>query len=225
MINEPEKNCLLFFMKCPEKGKVKTRLAKEIGAIVTVELYKNFVLDLLSTLEKLGIDLWICFHPQNSREKLMGWLGRQYCYIPQKGADLGQRMKNSFLQAFDKDYHRVVVIGSDSPDLPSAFIKQALLCLETNDVVIGPAFDGGYYLIGFRANSFLPEAFEGINWSTNTVFRETMNIFETAKLKIHTLPGWSDIDTLCDVKNLMQRNQNTAFKHSKTMSYLGDFQY
>ncbi|MFQ6039921.1 MAG: TIGR04282 family arsenosugar biosynthesis glycosyltransferase [Candidatus Poribacteria bacterium] len=219
-MNEPDERCLLFFMKYPEKGRVKTRLAREIGAIVTVELYKNFVLDLLSTLEKLGMDLWVCFYPKNSREKLMGWLGKQYCYMPQKGADLGQRMKNSFLQAFDKDYHRVVVIGSDSPDLPSAFINQAFSYLETNDVVIGPAFDGGYYLIGFRANAFLPEAFEGINWSADTVFRETMNILEMAKLKIYVLPKWSDVDTLRDVKNLIQRNQDTEFRHSKTVSYI-----
>ncbi len=219
-MNKSDDRCILFFMKYPEKGKVKTRLSKEIGEVITVELYKNFVLDLLLMLEKIGIHLWVCFYPNNSQERLIRWLGKQYCYMPQKGEDLGQRMKNSFIQAFDKGYRRAIVIGSDSPDLPVAFINEAFLYLKTNDVVIGPALDGGYYLIGFRYDTFLAEVFEGINWSTDTVFGETMNILEKAGRKIHILPKWSDIDTLADLKNLVMRNQDTGFRTSKTFLYI-----
>jgi len=207
-------------MKYPEAGQVKTRLSREIGEIITVELYRNFVLDMLSTVEKLGVDLWMCFYPNNSQEKLMKWLSKQHCYIPQKGEDLGQRMKNGFIQAFARGYRRVIIIGSDIPDLPGAFINDAFSSLNTNDVVIGPAFDGGYYLIGFRHDAFLPEAFEGINWSTDTVFRETTNILKKAERKMYLLPEWSDIDTLVDVKNLVVRNQDTDFRYSKTILYI-----
>ena len=218
--NKSDEKCLLFFMKYPEEGQVKTRLSKDIGEIITVELYKNFVLDLLAMFEKPGIHLFLCFYPENSQEKLIEWLGNQYCYMPQKGEDLGQRMKNSFIQAFTIGYSRVIIIGSDSPDLPDAFINEAFLSLKTNDVVIGPAFDGGYYLIGFRSDTFLSEVFEGINWSTDTVFGETINILEEAGRKIHILPEWDDIDTLVDLKNLVLRNQDTEFRYSKTISYI-----
>jgi len=221
-VNKSDDRCIFFFVKYPEKGKVKKRLSIDLDESITVELYKNFVLDLISTLEKLEVHLWICFYPNNSREKLIKWLGNQYCYKPQKGEDLGQRMKNSFLQAFAKGCLRVIVIGSDIPDLPDAFINEAFLCLKTNDVVIGPASDGGYYLIGFRYDTFLPEVFEGIHWSTDTVFRETMNILEEAGLKIHILPEWSDIDTLADLKHLIRRNRDTDFKNSRTLSYISE---
>jgi len=207
-------------MKYPEQGQVKTRLAKELGEVVTVELYKNFILDLLSMLEKIGIHLWLCFYPKNSQGKLKRWLGNRYYYMPQIGEDLGQRMKNSFIQAFERDYSQVIVIGSDIPDLPSDFIKEAFWYLKTNDVVIGPASDGGYYLIGFKNDTFLLEVFEGIRWSTDTVFEETMNILKKLQRKIHILPEWSDVDTLADLKSLVMQNQDTEFRNSKTISYL-----
>lgn len=227
-MNKSNEKLILFFMKYPEKGlpsseakgQVKTRLAKELGEIATFELYKNFVLDLLSMLETLEIHLWICFYPVSSQEKLVEWLGEQYCYVSQKGDNLGQNMKNSFIHAFASGYRRVIVIGSDSPDLPGEFINEAFRSLKTNDIVIGPALDGGYYLIGFRYDTFLPEVFEGINWSTDTVFGETMNILAEAGCKIHILPEWSDVDTLVDLKNLFMRNQDTAFRYSKTISYI-----
>jgi len=98
-MNKSDEKLILFFMKYPEKGlpsseakgQVKTRLAKELGEIATFELYKNFVLDLLSMLETLKIHLWICFYPESSQDKLVEWLGKQYCYVPQKGENLGQK--------------------------------------------------------------------------------------------------------------------------------------
>jgi len=219
-------------MKYPEEGQVKTRLAKDIGERMAFELYKNFVLDVLSTLERLGINLRGCFYPEDSREKLVKWLGEQYCYAPQRGTDLGERMKNGFLQAFDEGYSRLIIIGSDIPDLPGDFINEAFSSLKRGDVVIGPALDGGYYLIGFRNDTFLPKAFEGITWSTDTVFRETMDILAKSGRKIHILPEWGDVDMLSDLKELVMRNRDTEFRNSKTIScilkneeILGSFDY
>ncbi len=217
--NKSDDRCVLFFVKYPKEGEVKERLSAALGETMTVELYRNFVLDLLSTLEKLGSRFWICFYPDNLQEKFKRWLGMQYCYMPQKGEDLGQRMKNSFIQAFAEGFQRVIIIGSDIPDLPGTIINEAFLFLETHDAVVGPSFDGGYYLIGFRYNNFSPRVFEGINWSTDTVFQETMKILKKAGCKIHVLPEWRDIDTLADLKDLFQRNRDTEFKSSRTISY------
>ena len=87
-------------------------------------------------------------------------------------------------------------------------------------MVIGPSFDGGYYLIGFRHDTFLPEAFDGICWSTETVFSETLTIVKNAGRRLYILPRWNDIDTCNDLEDLIERNQNTDFRRSMTFSYL-----
>ncbi len=222
VVIEPNKNCILFFVKYPEKGQVKKRLSMRLGEDVTAELYRNFVLDSLSALEGCGVQFLVCFHPPDSKNKFIEWLGKGYSYMPQRGDDLGQRMRNGFINMFDKNYQGVIIIGSDIPDLPSAFIDEALVSLQTHDVVIGPSFDGGYYLIGFKHDTFLPEAFDGISWSTETVFSETLTIVKNEGLRLHILPRWNDIDTYNDLKGLIERNQNTDFRRSMTYTYLSN---
>ncbi|MBI4650014.1 TIGR04282 family arsenosugar biosynthesis glycosyltransferase [Candidatus Desantisbacteria bacterium] len=158
--------CVLLFVKYPENGKIKTRLSSGFKKIDKVELYKNFVMDILSTINKLKIKLYICFYPGNAKKKFIDWMGGKYLYMPQNGLDLGGRMKNCFIKAFSLKFKRVIVIGSDLPDLPGKFIKNAFLFLNNHDVVIGPASDGGYYLLGFNSNTFVPDArnkYSGIN--------------------------------------------------------------
>ncbi|MDY6843806.1 MAG: TIGR04282 family arsenosugar biosynthesis glycosyltransferase [Thermodesulfobacteriota bacterium] len=212
--------CILFFVKCPEAGSVKTRLAAALQEINSVELYQNFVLDILSTLETLGVTFRICYYPEDKEDYCVQWLGKQYHYIPQKGEDLGHRMQNSFRHAFLEGFCRVVIVGSDSPDLPGDFIEEALTALEMQDSVIGPSFDGGYYIIGFRKDSFVPAVFGGIKWSTDTVFRDTMEILHHAGHKTYLLRKWGDVDTAADLKSLIERGKHTGFIFSKTMSYL-----
>jgi rSAM/selenodomain-associated transferase 1 len=219
-VNNSQKNCLLFFVKYPQKGQVKTRLSAELDEDITVELYRNFILDLLSMLKGLRIKFQICFSPADSQKKFEEWLGTQYFYVPQQGDDLGQRMKNAFIHAFDQGFQRAVIIGSDSPDLPGDLINEAFLYLETHDAVIGPSTDGGYYLIGFSKAAFLPEVFEGIGWSTDMVLRKTLTILEKAGLKFRQLPAWRDVDTLDDLKDLVQRSHNKSFSSSRTMLYI-----
>lgn len=223
VVIEPDKNCILFFVKYPEKGQVKKRLSMRLGEDVTAELYRNFVLDSLSALEKCGVQFLVYFHPPDSQKKFIEWLGKGYTYMPQQGDDLGQRMRNGFINMFDKNYQGVIIIGSDSPDLPGAFIDEALVSLQTHDVVIGPSFDGGYYLIGFKHDVFLPEAFDGIRWGTETVFSETITIVKNEGLRLYLLPRWNDIDTYNDLEGLIERNQNTDFRRSMTFSYLSTF--
>ena len=200
-------------------GRVKTRLAEQIGQDTAADLYRNFVTDILATLKSLDANFKIVFDPPHTENQFQRWLGEEYRYAPQIGQDLGQRMKNAFLQAFSEGFNRVVVIGSDSPDLPAEYLELAFKALETNDVVVGPSSDRGYYLIGFAKKAFLPDVFEGITWSSVDVFEQTLNILKKHKQRVYLLPQWHDVDTLTDLKSLLQRNRNTSFSKSETMSY------
>jgi rSAM/selenodomain-associated transferase 1 len=213
-------NCLLLFAKSSIKGQVKTRLAAEIGEDFAVKLYKCFVEDLISLVENLDVHLEIYFYPPHTRLNFSEWLGEQYCYTPQVGDNLGERLKNAFDNAFEVGFSKVVVIGSDSPDLPENFLRLAFKELESHDVVIGPSNDGGYYLIGFSRTSFLPVAFDGIAWSTSAVCKQTVEILKRHKLKIYLLPEWYDVDTRSDLEKLIARNKDTAFGQSKTTAFI-----
>lgn len=218
--NKSLNRCVLFFVKYPEKGQVKSRLSTEFDETLTVKLYKKFIHDLLAMLDKTDFTIVICYYPKDALDKFTMWLGSHYQYLPQKGEHLGQRMKKSFIDTFANNFGQAIIIGSDSPDLPLDYINEAFSSLKTHDAVIGPCLDGGYYLIGFTQNNFLPTAFEEISWSTETVFSETMTALSEDGLKIHILPKWSDVDTLSDLKALFKRNQKTEFSSSETMSFL-----
>jgi hypothetical protein len=99
-------------------------------------------------------------------------------------------------------------------------MRDAFVSLETMDSVIGPSLDGGYYLIGFRYDRFLPEAFQEIQWSTDTVFRQSLKTIEAAGQKVAVLPRWSDVDTLHDLHELMRRGMDSEFRSSRTISFL-----
>ncbi len=214
------KNCLLLFAKSPIKGQVKTRLAAEKGEDFTVELYKHFVEDMIYLVNNLGVHLKLCFYPPHTRLNFSEWLGEQYCYSPQVGDDLGERLSNAFDSAFEEDFSNVVAIGSDSPDLPVHYLKESFEALAKHDTVIGPSNDGGYYLIGFSKEGFIPEVFENIAWSTNSVFEQSEIILKRHGRKVYLLPLWHDVDTIEDLKSLISRTRNTAFEKSKTYSYL-----
>ena len=176
-----------------------------IGDEAAVRLYKRFLLEMLSTLNKGTFLFYLCVYPVDALEGLRTWLGQDYLYMPQQGGHLGERMKNAFIEALAMNFKRVVLIGSDIPNLPLEFIEEAFISLEKKDVVIGPSVDGGYYLIGFRDKKFYPRAFKGIPWSTERVFEETMKVFEHAGLTVHTLKTLRDIDTIQDLRNYRGR--------------------
>jgi rSAM/selenodomain-associated transferase 1 len=209
---------ILLFLKSPEKGRVKSRLASALGEERTLHIYKSFALDIIGTLKKRDQPLKICFYPHDSKETVVSWLGEDVSYLPQKGEDLGERMENAFIQIFSEGIEKAVLIGSDIPDLANTVIDEAFSSLERNGAVIGPASDGGYYLIGFRKNSFFSDIFHGISWSAGSVFQKTMKIFRRAGFRVHVLPEWNDVDTLDDLRSLFIRNINTEFRESRSMS-------
>jgi uncharacterized protein len=218
----PAKQCIIMFVKLPEKGKVKTRLIKAVGADAVLSLYECFVFDFIETLEKNDSPFRICFSPPESLREVSVWLGEHHTYMQQAGRDLGERMKNAFTDAFTGGFSKVIIIGSDLPDLQKYILDTAFSALHVNDIVIGPSVDGGYYLIGFRHDSFLPAVFEGIAWGTDAVLKETLKILREKNYRAHILPELRDVDTIEDLKALYERSKDTEFANSRTMKFISN---
>ncbi len=209
--------CILLFVKYPEKGKVKTRLAKDIGQDFALYLYENFVLDILEKLSGCSHNLIIYYYPRRDISSVKKWLGDRYFYSPQNGENLGERMRNAFDNVFSEGFSEVIIIGSDIPDLPIELIDKAFNEMDKHDAVIGPSYDGGYYLIGMKKEKFLPEIFEKIEWGTEQVFDDTMRIFGKEKYNVYVLQKMRDIDTIDDLKSFYERNKANDFSISRTM--------
>lgn len=208
---------ILFFLKHPLPGQVKSRLAAVIGAVAAVRLYRAFVEDMLDTIDRTGLSCRIYVHPPDALPAVSSWLGRRRSYQPQEGADLGERMANAFRGIFLDGVSRAVLIGSDLPDLPADLLQKALDALKQSDAVIGPARDGGYYLVGFQRETFLPDVFQDIAWGSADVFDRTMERFRSGCASVHVLPIWADVDTVGDLRSLAQRSRRDAFAAHRTI--------
>ena len=213
-----DNNCVLLFVKYPSPGRVKTRLTKSIGDKDAAWLYRCFVEDMLEMLTETGSDVWICFDPAEKKEKSTEWIGTGYKFLPQRGDNLGERMKNAFNDAFAENIKQAILIGSDIPDLPSEIIESAFNNLSKSGVVIGPSRDGGYYLIGFSSHTFTPEVFDDIPWSTSMVLDRTMD--KMGKNKPAILTQFTDIDTVEDLATLAINHIRTGFRSFRTIEFI-----
>ncbi len=218
--------CLIVFVKYPQPGQVKSRLAKDYDDDFAVDLYMAFVLDILECAMKGNWQLQIFFSPQEKETEIKKKFGNDHEYRPQRGTDLGARMKNAFTDCFSEGFKSVVLIGSDFPDLPRKIIEDAFTALDSSrDAVIGPAVDGGYYMIGFRYDTFLPAIFEGLIWSSPLVLEETIRILEAKNHTPKLIDEWHDIDTGNDLLGLIDRNKKTEFADSRTINFLRASKY
>jgi rSAM/selenodomain-associated transferase 1 len=215
-----DKRCVILFVKLPEKGRVKSRLAQRMNEDLVLRLYENMVLDTIDILIKGRFPFRICFTPPDARDRILEWLGKEYRAFPQAGDDLGDRMENAFEHVFSEGTDDALLIGSDIPDLTAEVMVEAFTALLKNEAVIGPAGDGGYYLIGLKKGSFTPIIFHDMVWSTKTVFRETMDKLCNASLKVHVLPELTDVDTVEDLETLMSQIKDPALEKSRTRSFL-----
>lgn len=213
------RGCIALFVKSPEKGRVKTRLAMDLGEDAALGLYRCFVSDTLDTLTTGSRPVKIAFHPPEGERMIMNWLG-DYPSMPQRGDDLGERMMNTFLCLFSEGYSPVVIMGSDIPDLPLHIIEEAFESFREHDAVIGPACDGGYYLVGMKRETFCPDIFRGIPWSTGEVLAKTMTVFQEKGCRVHSLPEWGDLDTADDLMALWERAKTEGFMDSRTISLM-----
>lgn len=207
------RQAVLLFLKAPEKGRVKTRLARTVGRDAALEIYKNFVMDTLAMLKRSGRLTIVCFHPAHAEKAIIQWLPGNYLFWPQTGRDLGERMMNAFVRAFSENFSRVALMGTDIPDLPESVIREAFDTLARHPAAMGPSVDGGYYLIGFNRRDFSPRFFRGIAWSTPAVFSQTLDKMNTRGVSCGLLPEWRDIDDGDDLKDLISR-KNALRRHA-----------
>jgi hypothetical protein len=213
------KKCVVLFVRAPQMGMVKTRLAKKVGAEIALDLHQKFTEDLINTLTSVGSTVSIYYHPSESRSQLIHWLGPSFGYYPQSGNDLGRRMEHAFCRSFEMGFNRVLLVGSDLPDLPVSFFHDAFTRLKTDDAVIGPSTDGGYYLIGFRDRTFFPEIFLNISWGSPLVLEQTLDRFREHRDSVHLLPPWRDIDDFEDLMAFKKKHRLPPYR-TKTAKYL-----
>lgn len=187
---------LIIFIKNPVLGKAKTRLAATIGEQKALEVY----LKLLEITRNVTLKSDCVKHVFYSDEiETDAWDSDTFNKHLQEGSSLGERMKNAFNQVFALGAKKAVIIGSDCPELNEEIIENAFKLLDVNEVAIGPAKDGGYYLIGMKQPlSFI---FENKKWSTDSVFNETINDLTTNKLSFGLTLELSDLDTIDDLNN------------------------
>jgi len=216
-------SCIVLFIKTPIKGRVKTRLADDIGSVHALNIYKCFIDDIINAAAQTGFELKIFFDPPDSKSLIKKWLKQEFDYQVQTGSDLGEKMSAAFQTVFSAKFNRAVLIGSDIPDLPESHIRDAINRLKTHDAVIGPATDGGYYLIGFRSDTFLPDIFKDISWSTDTVYAKTLRNLEKCGLTVHILPQWRDVDTYADLVALADSLSNFKSVAKETNKYFNRF--
>ena len=207
-------------VRSPAKGRVKRRLAAEIGTTHAAALYRRFVPDMLAAFEEASVEPVICHHPPGDGDAVRRWLGPGRRLLGQRGRDHPMRLRHAFEDLFADGAERVVAFASDVPDLPARLISRAGRALERTDAVLGPSADGGYYVIGFRRERFVPGAFRGIDWSGERTFDQTVEIVRGAGRRLGILPRWHDVDTADDLVALVRRNRATAFRGSLTMGYL-----
>lgn len=197
------KNLVLIFTRNPELGKVKTRLAKAIGNEKALEIYKLLLDKTKEVTKNLNCDKAV-YYSVKIRENDI-WDENIYQKQQQKGEDLGKRMQNAFVNGFEAGYEKIIIIGSDLYDLTPDHINTAFEKLSTNDLVIGPAEDGGYYLLGMKENHAL--IFKNKEWGTASVRKDTLA--DLTNNTVHFLEELNDIDLYDDLK-----------KHDSLMSTL-----
>ncbi|MCG6141945.1 TIGR04282 family arsenosugar biosynthesis glycosyltransferase [Leptospira mtsangambouensis] len=191
------KNKLIIFAKQPELGKVKTRLAVSIGEDQTLKIYKellNITKKITSTLLVEKIVYWDHLPLENPLEFEFGDSTKV-----QAEGDLGFKMKTAFEDEFRSNFGKVVIIGTDCPFLTKEILEKAYLSLDATDFVIGPAMDGGYYLLGMR--EFFPYVFDSIPWSTSEVLPLTLEVIQKNKRTVTLLAELNDIDDINDLKD------------------------
>lgn len=192
------KNLVLIFTRNPELGKCKTRLAKTIGDVNALTIYEILLQHTANVIEKVTCDKAVYYSVKVRSNDL--WDDAIYQKHQQQGADLGERMHNAFMVSFEQGYDKVIIVGSDLYDLEPHHIQDAFIQLDTNDAVIGPAEDGGYYLLGMT--TLLPNIFENKDWGTKTVRRDTLN--DLRNKSVFQLEELNDIDLYEDLKKYDQ---------------------
>lgn len=216
----PLERILIIFVKYPEPGCVKTRLAHSIGKDKAAFLYRTFVELLLKKTSDMSSERFIFYTPADKREKLSNWLGGGSKLFPQRGNDLGQRMSNAVRFAFAKGAREIVIVGTDIPLLDKEVVLTAFKKLENRQCVIGPSLDGGYYLLGL--SHFEGKIFQNINWGTDKVLNQTLGAVKRLGLTYSLLEERFDVDDIEDLVRLRLSLRRYRKAGSPELDFLSD---
>ena len=192
---KPTEALLIIFTRNPEPGKVKTRLAKDVGNITAFKIY-NFLLEhTVSVTKNLTVRKEVYYSEAIAENDI--WETEIFTKKLQQGEGLGKRMKNAFQEGFRNGYKNIIIIGSDLYDLQREDLEKAFQLLQEKDAVIGPATDGGYYLLGM--NQLFPEVFEDKEWGTSSVLENTLKDLKGKNIAL--LEARNDVDYYSDIKD------------------------
>jgi uncharacterized protein len=190
---------LIIYTRYPEPGKTKTRLIPLLGEKEAANLQQKMteytLIQAKQLLQLFPVTIEVRF-AGGSLQLMEKWLNSGLLYQHQGEGDLGKKMANSFLEAFNQGAEQVITIGSDCPGLNTEILATAFQHLQTHDLVLGPAIDGGYYLIGLQRHisELMGELFDNINWGTSQVLQQTIDIAQKLNLSVEYLPILADVD-------------------------------
>jgi hypothetical protein len=199
---------LIIFAKEPCPGQVKTRLSPPLSPEAAAQLYHCFIQDILDEMARVPeVRLAVAFSPPTAQVFFRRLAPPGTILFPQEGDDLGERMALAFTRGFAAGFGPVLLRGSDVPDLPAAVVSEATAVLAAGQaqVVLGPATDGGYHLVGLTEPQ--PGLFRGPAWSSSTVLADTLSLARQLGLRVHLLPPWPDIDTFDNLRTFLNRSR------------------
>jgi rSAM/selenodomain-associated transferase 1 len=188
------------FVKAPRPGQVKTRLAAAVSNHWAAAVAEALLLDTIERLAKITAERSLYFSPPDASPYFEAVAAHRFTLAPQGQGDLGCRMTAYFAEQFRAGAAKVMLVGSDSPTLPIDYIQDGFAMLDSHDVVLGPATDGGYYLVGCARAA--PEIFANIPWGSSQVLQDTIGAIARAGCRLALLPPWYDVDTLDDWRML-----------------------
>jgi rSAM/selenodomain-associated transferase 1 len=197
------RHAIAVMAKAPRAGHVKTRLVPPLTQEEAAELYRCLLLDKILQVGTLsGVDPYLAYTPPEAQAQMASLAPQGFTLIPQVGSDLGDRLHHLSEILLGRGHPGVIIIDSDTPTLPSTYLLDALdrIQNESTDVVLGPAEDGGYYLIGLKRPCW--SLFDSIPWSGPSVLSETLRRASAQRLEVATLPTWFDVDTASDLLRL-----------------------
>ncbi|WP_405384357.1 TIGR04282 family arsenosugar biosynthesis glycosyltransferase [Maribacter sp. LLG6340-A2] len=190
------KNLLLIFTRNPELGKGKRRLAATVGDKAALAIYEFLLQHTVSITRNLYAEKLVYYSEEIWEEDI--WDASKYGKRVQQGNDLGDRMANAFKDGFESDFNKIIIIGSDMYDLSQNDLEEAFKALDKKDFVIGPAQDGGYYLLGMK--TYKPELFKDKSWGTETVLKDTLTNLKNENIAL--LEERNDVDYFEDIKDI-----------------------
>jgi rSAM/selenodomain-associated transferase 1 len=193
------KDAIIILAKAPLPKHVKTRLMGHLTDEERLNLYESLLKETVKKLTGIeGVDTLICYWPMDAKDYFMQF-GLEI--FPQSDGDIGTRMFNALKKVFDMSYKKAVIVGVDIPDLSSEPALKALEMLDKKDIVFGPSFDGGYYMVGMKKP--LREIFEDIEWSTKATLKQSIEKASEQGYNLHFTETLLDIDTPDDLKTYL----------------------